>query len=67
VDQRVKSSLHVLEIIKFVSSSCLKTLAFLHLHRMQVKTVLLTLELFSRIQMGVSTNVFIDPPSGPEV
>lgn len=49
-DQRERSSLHLLEIIRFVSSSYLKTLAFLHFqifHKTQIRTVLLTLKLFS--------------------
>jgi hypothetical protein len=46
-DHRMRSSLHRREIIRFVSSSCLKTFAFLHFlmfQRMQVRTVLLILE-----------------------
>jgi len=46
LDKRDKSSLHLRDIIKFVSSSLLKTFAFLHFRifqRTQVMTVLLIL------------------------
>ena len=50
LNQRERSSLQRLEIIKLVSSSCWKNLAFLHFqifHRTQVRTVLRIRELFS--------------------
>ena len=47
---RARSSLHLLEIMRFSSSNCRNTLAFLHFQifqRTQVITVLLILRLFS--------------------